>query len=176
MAAESSAESRMQQKLHVALCAGDRRIDHCGNFTTLLANALGHTVDGKLMGSGIANDAALAYMLTASLKLRFNEDDGLDKGWRGCKHGRKNQSGRDKGNIHDEQRRKRLDHKRAWFEQTRIGSLHEPNAWVIAELHGDLAEACVNGCYAPRAVLQETIRKAAGGSSYIETGTVRHID
>ena len=70
----------------------------------------------------------------------------------------------------------------AWFcecagcEKACIGALDEANARVVAELHGDLAEAGVDGGDVRGAALQQAVRKAAGGGADVEAGSAGDVD
>ena len=56
------------------------------------------------------------------------------------------------------------------LEQPGVGALDEADAGVGAELHGDLAEAGVNGDDMGCAMLEEAVSEDAGGGTDVEAG------
>ena len=65
---------------------------------------------------------------------------------------------------------------RAGGEEARIGALDEANARVVAELHGDLAEAGVDCGDMRGAALQKAVSKATGGGADVEAGSAGDVD
>ena len=61
----------------VALHAADGGVDDVDGGAVLLDDAVVDTLNGRLTGVGVADDAALAYVETASFELRLDEKDGF---------------------------------------------------------------------------------------------------
>ena len=62
------------------------------------------------------------------------------------------------------------------MEEAGVGALDEADSGVGAELHGDLAEAGVDGGDVGCAVLEEAVSEAAGGGAYVEAGAAGDHD
>ena len=70
--------ARVQQKLAIALGAGDRRIDHARHPPAKRTHAVIDPVHGQFMRLGVAHNASLAHVLAPGLK-RFGEDATIDR-------------------------------------------------------------------------------------------------
>ena len=62
------------------------------------------------------------------------------------------------------------------LKQAGVGALHQADARVVAQLHGDLAEAGIDGGHMRGAVLQQAIGKSAGRGADIEAGAACNRD
>ena len=61
-------------------------------------------------------------------------------------------------------------------KKARIGTLHEADARVVAQLHGNLAEAGIDGGDMRRAVLQQAVGESASRGANVEAGSARYGD
>jgi len=170
--------ARAEEKFAIALGAGDWRRDRLHVAPSERGNAFRDFFDGKLVHLGIANDSAFANVSPPRLELRFDENKGL--GERRCrgKNGTEQECRRDKGDVHGEKGQHRITSagKRTRREKTCVGALDETDARIIAKLHGNLAEARVDGRDMSSAVLQKAIGESAGRSTDIETVSSRYFD
>ena len=144
-----------------------------------IGNAVGDFVDGELMRLRVADDAAFAHVSAAGFELRLDENDGFGERGRGRKDRREQQRCGDERNIHDQEREARAAPGSAECirgKKPGIGAFHEANARVVAQLHGDLAEAGIDGGNLGCAVLQQAVGKAAGGGAYVEAGAAFDVD
>jgi hypothetical protein len=66
----------MQEIFMVAFHTLDRRVDYFDRCPLVFEDAVMDTLDGLFAGLGIADDAPLGYVFSASLELGFDEDDG----------------------------------------------------------------------------------------------------
>ena len=146
------------------------------------------------MGGGVADDSTFAYVPAAGFELGLDEDDSFGELGRSGEDGLEKQRRGDEGNVHGDEsgRGERaggsvtasLLHSRTSLfccerigcEITGINTFHQMDARFVAELHRDLAEAGIDGDYMGGAMLEEAVRKSAGGSANIEAGAVEDVD
>ena len=72
-----SGEAGMEEELAVAFHAKDGRIDEGEGLAAEGADGVFYAMDGELVGGGVADDAAFAYVLAAGFELRLDEEDGF---------------------------------------------------------------------------------------------------
>ena len=65
---------------------------------------------------------------------------------------------------------------RSGLEEARVGAFHEADAGIVTELHGDLAEAGIDGGDVGGAALQKAVREAAGRCADVEAGAAGDVD
>ena len=162
----------------IALGSGNGRIGRGGHLPALLLHARRHLVDGQPVRLGVAHNAAPAHKLAASLELRLDQHHRLGERAGGGKDGRQQQRGRNKRHIHGHDRGSGSVgiEQCARLQQTRVAALHQPYTLVLAQLHGDLSKAGIDGRDARRAVLQKAVGKAAGRSAHVECPAAGHVD
>ena len=93
----------MEPKFTVPFGSKDGRIDNFDGGSSYVGDADTDTINGQLVSGGITYDASFADVLTASFKLRLDEDNYLDG--RGTQADRaddrgQNQRGGDERNVH----------------------------------------------------------------------------
>src|SRR5580698_1074004 len=125
------------------------------------------------MGFGVADDSAFTDVAAAGFELRLDEDDGFSECGRGGEDGWEDKGGADEGDVCYQERK--LGGfpggvQRSRSEQASVGALYQRDAGVVAELHGDLAEAGVEGGDVGCAVLEKAVGEAAGGGADVEAG------
>jgi len=161
----------------IALHAVDGRVDDFDGGSALFKDAFGNALDGLFAGLGVADDAAFGDVFATGFELGLDEDDGfaLPELLRRAESGEdcwQDEGGGDEGDVHGEEGWCGLAGREefAGSEETGVGALAQGDAGVVAKLLGDLAVAGVYSQYRLSAVLQHAVGKAAGGSSYVETG------
>ncbi len=169
---------RVKQEFQVAFGAGDGGWDDFFDFPVEIGDGFGDFLDGEFVDFGVADDAAFSDVAPAGFELGLDEDDGLCEGGSGGKDRGEKQCCRDEGDVHDEQGECGLTGfcQCAGSEEAGIGALDEADARIIAELHGDLAKAGVDGSDVRGAALEEAVSKAAGGSADVEAGSAGDVD
>ena len=65
----------MEEELTVAFHAEDGRVDESEGLAAEVADGRLYAVNSQLVGSGIADDAALAYVLAAGFELRLYQEN-----------------------------------------------------------------------------------------------------
>jgi RNA polymerase sigma-70 factor (ECF subfamily) len=130
-----------------------------------------------------AHDAALADVLTTSLKLWLDENECLTLPARParCKSGqncRKHQRGGDEAHVHREKTDRLRAERRELTgrEQPCIGTLQQRDARIDAQLVGHLTVAGVDGENAGRAVLEQTVCKSSCRRADVRAGKARDGD
>ena len=169
---------RVKQELLVAFGACDGGWNYLYDFPAELSGGVCDLFDGEFVDFGVADDAAFADVAAAGFELRFDEDDSFSKrGRSGEDRGEQERRG-DKGDVHHEQGEGGLAGlgKCAGSEKAGIGAFNEANTRVVAEFHGDLSEAGVDGGYMGCAALQQAVGEAAGGGADVETCAVGYIN
>ena len=68
----------VEEEFVIAFSAGDGRVDDFEFGAADLLDAGADAIDGELMGSGVADDAAFADAFAAGFELRLDENDGFD--------------------------------------------------------------------------------------------------
>ena len=163
--------SCVEQKLPVALGAGDRRRNGLDDLPAQRAHAIRDFVDRQLVRLGVAHDASLAHMLAPRLKLRLDQNHGLSERRRGSQDRLQQQRGRDERDVHRQQRDRRSFtplFQCSRSKKPRIGALHQPHPRVVAQLHGNLAEARIDGGHVRRAMLQQAIGKPSRRGAHVQ--------
>ena len=116
----------------------------------------------------IADDAALAYVSAPRLELGLDQDHGFVKRGAAASTGPSSSVAEIKETSIDQQREFRLlpgcGSQGTRLKKARIGALQQANAGVVAQLHGDLAEAGIDSGDVRGAVLQQAVGKSAGGA------------
>ena len=100
-----SGKAGMKEIFVVALHTLDRGVDDFDDGAVLLEDAVADPLDSSLAGTGVADDAALADVLSAGFELRLDEDHGrtLPQVLRcaeSTEHRGKDEGSRYEGNIH----------------------------------------------------------------------------
>jgi len=93
----------VKEEFFVAFHAGDGGGDGFDDLPVEGADAVGYSVDGELVGLGVANDAAFSDVAAAGFELGFDEDYRLSQGGSGGEDRRQNEGGGDEGDVHDEE-------------------------------------------------------------------------
>ncbi len=68
----------MEEELAIAFGAGDRGVDDVDVLGGEFGDTGADAVDGKLVGRGIADDAAFADAFAAGFELGLDENDGFE--------------------------------------------------------------------------------------------------
>ncbi len=179
----------MEQELAVAFHAEDGRVDDGKGVASAGADGVLHAVDGELVRGGVADDAALADVLAAGLKLRLHEDDrvalpGLSRRREGGDDGGDDEARANEADVHGEEgdgfsagRVKQIpfgnDRKKSkstGLQQAGVRAFHQRDSRVGAELVVYLAIAGVHGEDGGCAVLQHAVGKAARGGADVRAG------
>ena len=140
--------------------------------------ALDDSFDGEFVDFGIADDATFADVAATRFELRLDEDDGFSQLRCCCEDRGEQERCGDEGDVHDEQSECGLAGfgKCLGCEESGVGALDEVNAGIIAELHGDLSEASVDGGDVCGATLQKAVSESTGGSADVEAGSAGDVD
>ena len=122
--------------------------------------------DGEFVDFGVADDTAFADVAAAGFELRLDKDTASVSEGAAAKTGARSSV----AEMKETSMTRRVECGLAGFcecagsEEAGIGALDEADARVVAELHGDLAEAGVDGGDVRGAALQKAVGKAAGGA------------
>ncbi len=168
----------VEEELYVTFAACDGGWDDFDDLPVEAGDAVRDFFNGEFVDFGVADDSASADVAPAGFELGFDEDhDFCERGCGGEDGSEKERCG-DEGDIHDKQGEPGLAgfSERVGGEEAGVGALDETNARVVAEFHGDLAEAGVDRGYMRGTALQKAIGEAAGGSAYVETGSAGDVD
>jgi hypothetical protein len=175
---DSNLEGRVKQKFLIAFRAEDWGFDDVRAGAAFGQERLANFVDSGGLGSLIADNAAFAHMLPASLELRLHEYDelstlALDRKRRRDDR-RQNQPGRNERDVHGDE----IDELADLFvsKVSGVGFLQQPDARVLPEAEIDLPVASVDCNDSRSPVLQEAIGETAGGSTDIKTDFAPQID
>ncbi len=179
----TTTEIGVEEILVVPFHAKDGGVDDVDGCASLLDNAVSDAVDGGLTGVWVADDASLADVLAASLELRLDEDDGFAspcflRRAESCKDCREDEGCGDEGDVHCEKYWGgfAVCDEFASAEEAGVSALAEGDAWVVAELLGDLAIAGVYCEDGPCATLQHTVGEASGGGADVDAGNASEGD
>ena len=93
----------VEEELLVAFHAGDGGGDDLDYLPIEGADGVGDSVDGELVGLGVADDSAFADVAATGFELGFDEDYGFSEGGGGGEDGGENEGGGDEGDVHDEE-------------------------------------------------------------------------
>ena len=139
----------------------------------------GDLFNGKFVDFGVADDSAFADVASARFELRLDEDDGFSE--RRARRRRPEQAA-SVAEMKETSMTSRVSvgspasasapgaRKRALVRST------EADARIVAELHGDLAEAGVDCGDVRGAALQKAVSKATGGGADVEAGSAGDVD
>jgi hypothetical protein len=176
-------EASVKEELAIAFHAKDGGVDEGEGLAVEGADSVFNAVDGELVGGGVADDAAFAYVLAASFELRLDEEDGVSVPRFGCRgeggeDGGEDESGRDEAYVHGKEgdgvwrEREEL----AGGEEAGVGALKERDTGVGAELVVDLAVAGIDGEDGVSAALEHAVGEAAGGGADVGAGEAFDVD
>ena len=70
-----SGEAGVEEELAIAFHAENGRVDEGQGLAAQGADGVFDAVDGELVGGGVADDAAFAYVLAAGFELGLDEED-----------------------------------------------------------------------------------------------------
>lgn len=73
----SLGEAGVEEKLAVAFHAQDGRVDESKGLAAEVADGGFYAVDGQLVGGGVSDDAAFAYVLAPGFELGLDQEDGF---------------------------------------------------------------------------------------------------
>ena len=103
-----SGEAGVEEELAIAFHAEDGRVDESQGFAAQCADGVFYAVDGELVGGGVADDAAFAYVLAPGFELGLDEEDGFALprfacGGEGGDYGWEDEGRGDKAYVHGEE-------------------------------------------------------------------------
>jgi hypothetical protein len=159
------------QEFFVARRSQQRRFRHAApRQLRLLRHEIFDFTQHPRMDGGVGDDAAAFVGLGfARLKLGFDQRNDSSGCAEQCNRDRKYLTQRNKGAIdHREFERGKWLWKRGGRQVPGVGPFHHDDARIMAQLPGKLAMSDINGINLPRAVLQETIGKAAGRCAEVQ--------
>ena len=135
---------------------------------------ISYLLDGCQLHSFVAHYATLAYVFSASFKLRFYQHHKLssppllERFWkRRGKHRGKNQSRGDERNVH----RNEIGRDADGFPRqiASVAFFQQPDANILAKLEVHLTVAGIDRDHLRSAVLQKTIGESASRCAYVKT-------
>src|ERR1035441_9557916 len=173
-------EPRMQQKLAIALGAQDGRIDHLDSLPAEFRHFGADSLHRHLVGLGITDDPALANAFAPHLELRLHQHHQLESATRTFHHRWQNERRRNERHVHRDHADRTASFSLGPYllrrEIPRIGLLQQPDPWIAAQLHVDLAVAGIDRDYLRHTVLQQTVGEAARGRPDVHANLVAHIN
>lgn len=160
---------RVKEEFSIPLGTVNWGIDYVEGCTTELLYTGADTIDGGLVRFSVADDSAFTDSLASGFELRFNQDYGFERRWRGDRRddGRQHEGCGDEGYIHREESNARGQV--TGRELAGVRALHERDARVAAELFGDLAVAGIDGEHARGPVLEHAIGEASRRCTHVQT-------
>jgi hypothetical protein len=171
-------ENRVQQKFPIALRAEDWGIDDIRAGAAFGQKRLANFVDGSGLGGFVADNAAFADMLPASLELRLYEHDELPAlalyRKRRRDDRRQKQRGRNERDVHGDE----IDELAHLFmgKVAGVGFLKQADPRILTKAKIDLSVPGIDCNDSRSPVLQQAIGKTAGGSADIQTNLALHVD
>src|SRR2546428_724417 len=122
----------------------------------------------------VADDAALADMLTSDLELRLHESGDFPARREDAEHRGKDLLERDERHIDDRERRLLAENPRV--ERPCVRVFHHDDALVFSEPRVELARADVHRVHARGAALEQAVGESSRGGTDVQTHAPGHLD
>ena len=151
---------RGNQKLHIALRAGDRAFNNTFDIPTAAFQPIAHFIAYARVQGGVADHAFLAHFLSPDFKLRLDQRNQLTFRCRQLQRPFKHLGKSDKTRIAHHPIAWTVDH--VWCQDARAGLLQYGHALILAQLPCELVSAAIDCKDMACPALQQHVSEAAG--------------